>query len=136
MQDESKVSLSQLVNNWARTFFKLLSDMAQLVSLEAQLAKRSLVTIVILLIVLACLLMTTWMSLLALIVAFFLYLHFTLVTSVLIIVLLNIFLIIGVYAFILKLKEDLFFPVTRRQLRLSNFIKKKEPNDGELKTKN
>ena len=135
MEDHSNLNLFQVFNNWARTFFKLLSGFKSLVTLEARLAKKSLVTIIILLVLMACLLAATWISLLALIVAALLSIHFSLLSSLALIVLLNIFLILVMGIAVLKLKNNLFFPVTRKQLGWSRF-KKKESNDGKLKTKN
>lgn len=116
MEDPKKWSVFRLLTDGLETFFKLFRGFADLLGLEAQLAKRSLVTIVILALCLWCLLIATWLSVLALILAVLLTLHVGLLVSLSSIVLLNLLLILVICWVVLRLKKDLFFPATRRLL--------------------
>jgi magnesium-transporting ATPase (P-type) len=128
MEEQNELGFTQVLNNWLRTFFKLLGEFKNLIKLESRLAKRSLGIILVLSIFLCFVLMSTWLCFLSLITVYLVNAQFSLFNSLLFVMLFNVMLITILCLIMLKLKDDLFFPVTRRQLRQVKFPEK-EPND-------
>ncbi|MDR3477394.1 MAG: phage holin family protein [Gammaproteobacteria bacterium] len=119
MEEENKVSFTGLITNLFQTSFKLVSDTISLANAEAHLAGRSLKEIVILSFFLAALLSTTWFCVIAMIVCYLVSMHFSWLAALSTVTLLNIFLMIVIGIVMLKLKHNLTFPATRRQLQFS-----------------
>jgi len=117
MEEKNKVSILKLAMDIFQNFFKLLGDLRKLANLEAQLARKSLVKIIILSFFLATIFTATWLCILGLIVATLMAYGFNLITAISIVTLINIFIIAVSVICILKLKNDLSFHATRRQLK-------------------
>jgi hypothetical protein len=120
MEEENKVSFTGLVTNLFQTSFKLVSDTVSLANAEAHLAGRSLKDIAILSFFLAALLSTTWFCVIALIVCYLVMLHFSWLAALSIVTLFNLVLMVVIGVVMLKLKHNLTFPATRRQLQFGS----------------
>jgi hypothetical protein len=95
------------------TIFSLFSKIFALVGLEARLAGRSLVTILILAILFGMVLTTTWLCVLSLLLVY-LITQMSLVLSLGIIIAINLFLLLVIAFAMSKMKNNLSFPVIRR----------------------
>jgi hypothetical protein len=116
MDNEKELPLSKVLENMFNAFFKIFSDIGSLAKAEAQLAKQSMITILFLSVILFTLLMTTWICLLGLIVAYLIYLKLSLLLSIFIVTALTALLAMMVGLIILRLKDNLSFRATRRQI--------------------
>jgi uncharacterized membrane protein YqjE len=114
--EQHKTSIGKIFSGLFHSIKKLGSDLSQLAHLEAKLAKQSLVNLIILALVLGGLLTTTWLCLLGLLVTYLMSIQFSLLAALGIATLLNLILLAIVGLVMLKLKNNLFFPATRRQL--------------------
>jgi uncharacterized membrane protein YqjE len=125
MDDGKKTSFTQIFGNVFSTIHKLVSDVFHLASAEAALAKQSLANIVLLSFVFGALFTSTWLCVLGLIVTSLMALfQLSLLASIAIVTLLN-FIMIAIAAVIfIKLKGNLFFRATRRQLSSTKQILK------------
>lgn len=110
----SKAILSLLIG--VPTLFSLVGKIVTLIGLEARLAGRSLISIIILSVMFAILLTSTWLCVLAMLFFYLTSLQWTAQLSLLILVLLNIILLIIITLVISKFKRKLLFPHTRRRL--------------------
>lgn len=126
MDDEQQSGLLSIIKNIIETCFRLVSDLAQLAKLEAQLAGRSLVKILALSFVIGTFITSTWLCILALIV-YYLRLEFSWPITLSLVIVLNLFSLGLIVAAIVTIKKNLFFPATRRQLSVSADNLKKEP---------
>lgn len=116
MEEQNTPSVKHLIDNVVNTFIKLISEIARLASLEAQLAKKSLVRIIALVFVVGSLLTVTWLCALGCLLLYLVSLHLSWLLSLGIITLLNVVLLTSIFVAILFLKENLLFKATRRQL--------------------
>jgi uncharacterized membrane protein YqjE len=116
MDSQNELPLSKILENIFRSFFKIFSDLGSLAKTEARLAKQSMISIFFLAIALVTILTTTWLCLLALIVAYLISLKFSLLFSLLVVTVLNILIVVLICLVMLRLKNDLFFKATRKQL--------------------
>lgn len=112
--------------NLVRLRVRRVTDLVQLIGLETKLAGRTLVRIIILMFVMIVLIIATWIAILVMIFTFLIAFHFSALTAAIIITLLNLILLIAVIIAILRIKENLFFPATRRQLSNTRSIVKKD----------
>lgn len=111
-----KSHLFAIIKNLIKAHIARISDIATLASLEATLARKTLLTIIILGGITIILFISCWLSLLA---WFFLYLlsfHLTPMLSAFILFLSHLFILGLVLIYIIKIKKRLFFPATRRQI--------------------
>lgn len=115
-KNKKRSTLILIIKNLAQMYLNRLGNIAQLASLEAQLARKTLATIVFLFLILAFLLISTWMSLLLLLFIYLISLHYSLLFASSVIVGLNIILLLVIVLYLQKIKKNLFFPATRRQL--------------------
>lgn len=115
-------SVIGIVKNLALYYLKRLDNVARLASLEARLARKTIAALTLLIIVMGFLLISTWASLLLLLFVFILSLHYSMLVASLVIVVLNLILLLALYLYMGKIKKNLFFPATRRQL--SNIVSK------------
>ena len=122
MENENSSSLTGLIKNLASTFFKLVSDMTRLAKMEAELAGKSLVNIIILTFLLGSLLTSTWLCISALIAFALVSLQLGWLVSLAIVTLLNILLMVAIVVVIVSKKKNLSFPATRRQLQRTKSI--------------
>ncbi|MDR3492586.1 MAG: phage holin family protein [Gammaproteobacteria bacterium] len=116
MEEKSNLSFITIIYNLSQTFFRLVSDITQLARAEAHLAVSSLVHLVLLYLLAGLLLLTTWICLLGAVIASLVAIHLSWLTSFLFVTLLNILLLITLFLYIKKMKKNLTFQATRKQL--------------------
>lgn len=97
--------------------FSLFNHFLLLVELDARRAGKSLITISVLALILVFLLTSIWICLLGMVLIGLLSLKLSWIVSLLIIMGINILLFIIMGLIIVRLKNKLFFPKTRRLLR-------------------
>jgi|GEM_PF-4922356 len=128
MEEKSNLSFMTIITNLSQTFFKLVGDVTRLACTEAQLAASSLVHISLLYLLIGFLSVTTWSCILGIIIASLVSIHFSWVASFSIVTLLNILLLIIAFLAITRMKKNLTFEATRKQLR--SLTKSNEPTKG------
>lgn len=117
MEERQQPGLQDLIKNLTDSFFQLIRDVMLLAKAEAALAKRSLVVLLLLSFLAAALLMTLWIGIQALFFLGLLHFHYSQLIALCIVTAVNFLLFMLVVVRILKVKEYLFFPATRRQLQ-------------------
>ncbi len=117
--DEQDQSLNTTIKNIAQTFFKTLADIANLASAEAILAGKSLITIIQLTVIIKLLAIITWLSICGALAFYLASLQLSWAVVFLAIAALNFIALLCSYLMQLKLRKNLYFPATRRQLRRS-----------------
>ena len=121
--NNKRTSFISIIGNMFSTVYKLVSDVCHLASAETQLAKQSLANMIWLSFVIGALVTSTWLGLLGLLISvFYTYLQLSLVTSFLIVFVINLSLILATLAFFFKLKGNLYFRATRKHLTGSKKI--------------
>lgn len=115
-----KPGLTSILSNLLIAYINRLTDLIHLAGLEAKLAVKTLVNIIILIFIMIIFLISTWLCFLFLVFSYLISLHLSWVFSAFILTLLNIILFAVVCLFILKIKKNLFFPATRKQLKNDN----------------
>ena len=133
MAELENLNFFKKLQNVSESFFKLVGDYAELISLEARLASRSLCSIATLLFLLVPLLATTWIFISAFLTLMFFDLQFSLLSSLAIVIGINFLLLLATVLMISKLKGHLFFKASRRQL---NFSADKDHTDETIITEN
>ena len=128
MDNENELPLSKILENILRSFFKIFSDIGVLAKTEARLAKQSVVGILFLSLLGVALLTTTWLCILGLLVTCLMSLNYSMLISILMVTVLNAVLSLLVCLFILRLKNNLFFRATRRQLHNTKNLLTGAPN--------
>jgi predicted membrane protein len=116
MEEKNSLNIFAIVKNLTQTFFKLVTDLKNLAAAEAQLAISSLATMVFLYVLGALLSLTTWLSILGMIIASLIAFHFSLLFAFFFVTLLNVIAVGLIALYILRMKENLKFKATRRQL--------------------
>lgn len=124
MKHKKSLGLVFILKNLLQAYLKRLSDLSHLAGLEAKLAGRTIITLTLLSIILVFIVLSTWLSLLLLVFIFLVSLHYTLLFASLVITGLNFFLLIILYFSMVRIKKNLYFPATRRQLANMNLISK------------
>ena len=76
MDDEKTTSLNTLIQNLAISFFEIINDVSHLAKLEAKLAGKSLVNLVILFFMASILLVSLWLSVMAFVFIGLISFHF------------------------------------------------------------
>lgn len=99
------------------TLFSLVRKTVALIGFEARLAGRSVVIISVLSLFVVILLSSTWLGMLAMLFFYLTSLQWSLQQSMLLIIAANILMLVIVWLVIVKVKKNLSFPETRRQLR-------------------
>lgn len=120
MTEYNNQSLTDTIKSLTQAFFKTVKDTASLAGAEAKLAGKSLINIALLLIVLRALAFLTWISICAVLALYLLSLGYTWLTALAAVTLLNVIAIAVVVVGLLRLKRNLSFPATRRQLQAGN----------------
>ena len=128
MNDKFK-SLKGILSQLPQTFFKLIIDFKELASAEARLAMKSVAIIIVLSLIFRAFLLTTWVTLCALIVAYLISLHFSLISSLWVIAVLNFVIVVIAAVIISQLKGNLKFAATRRQLKSLTAFNKDASNE-------
>lgn len=92
----------------------LASNIISLLLIEARLAGKSIITILILSVIFSTLLISTWLCALALLFMFF-TIHLGPILSMTLLLLINLLLLLVIGLIISKTKNNLTFPITREQ---------------------
>lgn len=100
------------------TLFSVFTNITALVGWEAKRAGKSVVTIILFAFFAAFLLTTIWLCLLGILFLYLVSLHWTEIQALLFIILVNVILL-GVIGFVIsKVKNNLTFPLIRKQLQI------------------
>ena len=114
-------NLFSIIVNLIEAYIEQVKDFTHLIGLEADLAGKTLIEIIILLLALAFFLFPSWLCLQVLLFFYLLTLHYSYVMAALFVALFNLFLVVSCFLTIIKIKKYLFFPATRKQLsRIKN----------------
>ena len=124
MEDPNHSSFVMTFINIFLAYIKRLSDIAQLASLEARLAARTLFCLISLFFVLFILVTASWFSILFLICSYTLSLGYSLFFSATILCGLNLLLLAIIAIAIIRIKRNLFFPATRREIQTTAILSK------------
>lgn len=116
MKNKKKPSLLMIITNLVGAYVKRLTDLTQLASLEAKLAVKSLIKIIILVYFLGFVFISTWLCLLLVLFLYLVSLQFSWISAAFIITSLNCIIFFIIIFSIFKLKKNIFFPATRRQI--------------------
>ncbi len=111
----SRAILSLLIG--MPSLIALVAKIISLIGIEARLAGRSLMSIIILSLTFALLITTTWSCLLIMLFLYLVSLTWSAQQALLIILSLNILLLIIIALSIAKFKKKLLFPETRRRIK-------------------
>jgi hypothetical protein len=126
------LALNDLVTKLICALTKRLGDLIHLFGLEAQLAGKTFVNLMVLTFFVGSLLTTAWLCMLVLIAVFIIStLHYSWLFSLAVVTALNLFLLFAVCAWIINLTGNLRFKATRGQLR-----KNEVPYDDRIKAEN
>lgn len=115
--ENKTLKLIKSVVGLVQNSFSLIGDIASLMSLELQLAGKSIIWILVLAFVIFSLLTSTWICVLALIFILLNSIPLAIGWSLFILIILNLLAIIIMVLIILSLKNNLSFTFTRNQLR-------------------
>lgn len=116
MEKGKKTSLALVLIDLVQASIRRFVNVIELASLEAKLAVRTLFNLTILFFVLTILLISTWLSLLVFAFFYFISLGFSSLAAAGIIALINVCLLMICCFTMWKMKRNLFFPSTRKQL--------------------
>ncbi len=129
MDEQTDNHFIQVITLLAKSYQKLFKDLFKLINLEAILAKNSLIKIIGLLACAILIFFSTWLSVLSLLVAWLIQLHFSWLMALSIIVLINIFILTMIFIIVLQLKQNLTFAATRRQIAQLSAKNEDESNE-------
>lgn len=113
---DDNLSFIGSIKNFSQTLFKYVSDLVLLATLEAQLAKKSLLHICVLVLIAFILVFTVWLGIFVLMIVSLMALGLALLPSLGIVIGINILLLAIIVFSIFRLKSNLYFPSTRKQL--------------------
>lgn len=116
-ENKSNLYLSEIIKNIVQIFFKLIKDYKRLITAEMQLAGKSLFNILILSLGIIAVLTTTWICLLGILIFYLRLWQWGWVSSLLIASGVNISVLLCLAWVMLKMKANLSFQATRRQLQ-------------------
>jgi hypothetical protein len=134
MENSDEPNFIQIIINLISAYFKRLNDLIHLAGLEARLAVSTFVTIIVLFFILFVLSISTWLCILYGLFIFLVALHFTWLFSAAMLILLNLALIVATVSAILKMKNNLFFPATRKYIYLESTEQQGIKNEQTAKT--
>lgn len=120
MADKRKSSLISAIMNLVflvPSLFSLARNVLALIGLEARLAGKHLIVIIVLSFILAAILTSTWFCTLALVVVYLVSINWSWAQAIMAVIILNLVLFIIIGIAINNAKENLLFPATRRKLR-------------------
>lgn len=112
----SALNLFKNVYHLIQAHVKRIVNIGELAQLEAQLACRTFVKIIISLVLFIILLGSLWLGLLAALYLFLLSYQFLPLHAMLITIAVNCSIMIAVCIYVVIIKKDLFFPATRKQI--------------------
>lgn len=120
MANKKKYSLAGSIKDVLLLVPNLVSiarNITTLINLEARLAGKTALVLIVLSVVYAVLIVSVWLCVLALLFIYLLSLHLSPSLSLLVILVLNIALLVIIGFIISRIKKNLFFPVTSKQCR-------------------
>ncbi len=120
MKKKKSLTFFEVIGNLLVAYFEQIVDLARLASLEGELARRTLPQLLVLFFVLGILAISTTLSVFVLLFIGLIALHVSLFVAAVIIVILNFFLLLGVWLLITKLRKNMSFPATRKQLSVTH----------------
>jgi len=112
----NNIALKEIVSNIIQTYFKTIKDTAHLMGIEAKFAAKNLLSIFILSILFQSFLIISWICLCGLLLIYFMSLEWGVLYSLFIVTLINFISVIIIGVSLLKLKKNVAFAATRRQL--------------------
>ena len=113
-----------IIKNLIESYIERLGQLSYLASLEARLAGRTLLHITGLLFIAGFLLASIWFSLLLIVFFYLISLYFSALTAAVTIACINILVFAAIVSYIFRIKKNLFFPATRRQISNTEIVKK------------
>ena len=113
---KNKPNLFAVLTSLIRLQIKRFADLTQLASLEAKLAGKSFIRILVLIYIMGFFLLSTWLGLLVILFVWLISLQVSWLMAAFVVTLLNFTTLIIILFTILKMKQNLFFPATRRQI--------------------
>lgn len=116
MEKKTATSFFMIILNLISAYVKRFADISRLTVLEAKLAGITLIKITILIYIMSLLLFSTWLCILLVLFMYLISLHYSWLFASSLITIVNFVLLILVTFFVLKLKRNLLFEATRRQL--------------------
>jgi len=133
MEENNNPNILTLSIELIQAYLAHLSDMAHLFNLEAKLAVKSLVIIIALAFVMSLLLLSSWLSAMTLLFVVLLDFDFSKLTAATVVTLVNLIVLATLYACTLRLRKNLLFAATRRQIAKTLHIldENKKGNDNE-----
>jgi len=111
----SKIFISLLVA--IPSFMNVVRHSFSLISREIHIAGRSLICLIILVVLLAVVCISIWTCILLMIFFYFLMLHWSIESSVFMLLLLNVIFLVFILFSMKKYQKNLTFPRTRKRLR-------------------
>jgi hypothetical protein len=124
---KNRTSLFVIVSTLISLHIKRMTNFIQLATLEAKLTGKTLIRMTILLYVMGFFVLSTWASLLLILFIYLVSLQFSELFAAFIIMLLNLAGLFIIVFSLLRMKQDLLFPATRRQIaNVSGLTKKKD----------
>jgi hypothetical protein len=117
-----------MITNIVVGHFRRVTDLVHLFSLETRLAGRTLIRIIILVVIMIMLIIVTWVCVILILFTLLVAVHFSALSAALMITLLNLILLSVVVISILRIRHNLFFPATRRQLSHKGRVAIKKDN--------
>lgn len=127
---ENNSLLTSIEHIWKYSF-SIFQDIFKLFALEIKLAGKSLAVIFILVVIAALLLISSWFSLLGVVISWLLTLHISLILSLLLVSAINLIIAIGIGIYIFRISNNLHFNETRKQLELM-----RDDNDETITSEN
>lgn len=107
--------LNSAENIWKNSI-GIVKDIFSLFALEVKLAGRSIAIILVLVVLTSLLLLSSWFSLLGALITWLTSIHFSLMTSLLIVSAINLLIAIATGFYIVRVSNNLQFKETRKQL--------------------
>ena len=102
------------------SLFKVIPNLIVLIEFEAALARKNLISLIVLFIFAVSLLTSLWLCLFAMCFIYFISLHMSYLTSIFITFLVNFVLLLIILLMISRIQNHLTFPKTRQLLRTIN----------------
>lgn len=117
MGKEKNPNLLSIIAKLAVAHINRLVNIFQLAGLEARLAIKTLINIIVLLFIMLFLAICTWFFFMLTIFYYLISIHFSAIFAAGILTILNFIFILLIGFLILKMKRNLFFPLTRKHIR-------------------
>ena len=109
-----------ILKNLAQTYLKRAHDLKKLATLEAQLATKTVFSLIFIVIILGALGFSFWLCILLFLFVFLLWLGYSSLLAASVLTLINFVMITAIYLYSIRIKKNLYFSATRRQLSKFN----------------